>query len=104
MASLYEDGEREPLAVIDCRNANPDTSPLVFKSSGFMVDEGTAFLLVAERFGWTHLLDHRHFATQILTAWHGLTDPKQFQSDVHNILDSPCVETMDLLLKQTLSK
>jgi hypothetical protein len=69
-----------------------------------MTDEGSAFPLVAKCFGWTHLLDRRHFATQILSAWHGLTDPKKFQSDVYKILDSPCVETMNSLLKQALSK
>ena len=69
-----------------------------------MTDEGPAFPLVSERFGWTHLLDRRHFATQILSAWHGLDDPQQFQSDVYKILDTPSVETMNLLLKQALSK
>jgi hypothetical protein len=69
-----------------------------------MTDEGSAFPLVAECFGWTHLSDRRHFATQILSAWHGLSDPKKFQSDVYKILDSPCVETMNSLLKQALSK
>jgi hypothetical protein len=74
------------------------------KATGFMTDEGPAFPLVSERFGWTHLLDRRHFATQILSAWHGLDDPQQFQSDVYKILDTPSVETMNLLLKQALSK
>jgi hypothetical protein len=72
--------------------------------TGFMTDEGSAFPLVAERFGWTHLLDCRHFATQILSAWHGLSDPKKFQSNVYETLDSPCVETINSLLKQALSK
>jgi hypothetical protein len=49
-----------------------------WKAIGFMTDEGSAFSLVAKRFGWTHILDHRHFATQILSAWHGLSDPKKF--------------------------
>jgi hypothetical protein len=40
-----------------------------------MTDEGPAFPSVAERFGWTHLLDRRHFAFAILTAWHGISDP-----------------------------
>ena len=48
------------------------------KAIGFMTDEGSVFPLVVEHFGWTHLLDRRHFATQILSAWHGLSDPKQF--------------------------
>jgi hypothetical protein len=39
------------------------------KATGFMTDEGSAFPLFAEHFGWTHLLDRRHFATQILPAW-----------------------------------
>jgi hypothetical protein len=69
-----------------------------------MKDKGSAFPLVAEHFGWTHLLDHRHFSTQILSEWHGLADPKKFQSDVYKILDSPCVETMRSKLKQALSK
>jgi len=38
------------------------------KATGFMTDEGSAFPLFAEHFGWTHLLDQRHFATQILPA------------------------------------
>jgi hypothetical protein len=74
------------------------------KAIGFMTDKGSAFPLVAERFSWTHLLDHRHFATQILSAWHGLSDPKKSQSDVYKLLDLPCVETMNSLLKQALSK
>ena len=74
------------------------------KAIVFMTDEGSAFPLVAEQFGWTHLLDRRHFATQILSAWHELSDPKQFQSDVYKILDTPCVETMNSLLKQALTK
>ncbi len=74
------------------------------KATGFMTDEGSAFPLVAEHFGWTYLLDRRHFATQILSAWHGLADPQQFQSDVYKILDTPSVETMNLLLKQAHSK
>jgi hypothetical protein len=69
-----------------------------------MTDKGFAFPMVAEHFGWTHLLDRRHFPTQILSAWHGLPDPKQFQSDVYNILDSPSVDTMESLLKLALSK
>ncbi len=72
--------------------------------AGFMTDEGSAFPIVAERFGWTHLLDWRHFATQILSAWHCLPDPHQFQSDVYNILDSPSVDTMESLLERALSK
>jgi hypothetical protein len=43
--------------------------------TGFMTDEGSSFPSVAEHFGWTHLLDCRHFATQILTSWHGIADP-----------------------------
>ena len=35
-------------------------------------------------------------------AW--TDDPQQFQSDVYKILDTPSVETMNLLLKQALSK
>jgi hypothetical protein len=63
---------------------------------GIMTDEGSAFPLVAEHFGWTHLLDRRHFATQILSTWHGLSDPKQFQSDVYKILDTPSVAMLDI--------
>jgi hypothetical protein len=69
-----------------------------------MTDEGSAFPMVDEHFSWTHLLDRRHFATQILTGWHGLPDPKQFQSDVYNILDSPSIDTMESLLKLAFSK
>ncbi len=72
--------------------------------AGFMTDEGSAFPIVAEHFGWTHLLDRRHFATQILSAWHGLPDPKQYQSDVYKILDSPSVNKMESLLEGALSK
>jgi hypothetical protein len=54
-----------------------------------MTDENPAFPSVAECFGWTHLFDHHHFALQILTAWHGISDPKQFRSDVNDILDTP---------------
>jgi hypothetical protein len=74
------------------------------KATGFMTDEDSAFSLVAECFGWTHILDCRHFPSQILSAWHGLSDPKKLQSDVYKILDLPCVDTMNSLLKQALSK
>jgi hypothetical protein len=72
--------------------------------SGFMTDEGSAFTMVAEHFDWTLLLGRRHFATQILTEWHGIPYRKQFQSDVYNILDSPLIDTMESLLKLALSK
>jgi hypothetical protein len=52
----------------------------------------------------THLLDCRHFAVQILSAWHGLSDPKQFQSDVYGILDTPSLATLSSLLKQAIAK
>ena len=77
------------------------TSP---SKTAFMTDEGSAFPSVAERFGWMHLLDRRHFATQILAAWHGLSDPQQFQSDVYDILDTPSVDTLMSLLNQALTK
>ncbi len=88
-------------------SSNSPSARDVLKSSSksaFMTDEGTAFPPVAEHFGWTHLLDRRHFAVQILTAWHGISDPKQFQSDVYNILDTPSVDTLSSLLKQALAK
>ena len=69
-----------------------------------MTDEGSAFPSVAERFGWTHLLDRHHFALQILSAWHGLSDPKKFQSDVYDILNTPSVAILTSLLKQALAK
>jgi hypothetical protein len=49
-------------------------------------------------------LDHHHFALQILTAWHGIFNPKQFQSNVYDILDTPSVNTLSSLLKQALAK
>jgi hypothetical protein len=49
-------------------------------------------------------LDRHHFATQILTAWHGITDPKQFQSDMYKILDTPCLDGLSSLLKQAFTK
>jgi hypothetical protein len=69
-----------------------------------MNDEGSSFPSVAEHFGWTHLLDCHHVATQILTAWHGIADPKQFQSDVYEILDTPCLDSLSSLLKQAFTK
>jgi hypothetical protein len=72
--------------------------------TGFMSNEGSSFPSVAEHFGWTHLLYCRHFATQILTAWHGIADPKQLQSDVYKILDTPCLGGLLLLLKQAFTK
>jgi hypothetical protein len=72
--------------------------------AGFMTKEGSAFPIVAEHFGWTHLLDWRHYATQILSAWHCLPDLHQFQYDVYIILDSPSVDTMESLLEHDLSK
>jgi hypothetical protein len=72
--------------------------------TAFMTDEGPAFPSVAERFGWTHLLDRRHFALQIPTAWHGISNPKQFQSNVYDILHTSSVNTLLSLLKQALAK
>ena len=73
--------------------------------TGFMTDEGSSFPSVAEHFGWTHLiLDRRHFVAQILTAWHGIADPKQFLSDVCKILDTPCLDSLSSLLKQAFTK
>ncbi len=49
--------------------------------TGFMTDKGSAFSLVAEHFGWTHLLDCRHFATQILYfPRFGLTRNTEFET------------------------
>ncbi len=83
---------------------SPDIISYSPTKTAFMTDEGFAFPSVAERFGWTHLLDRRHFALQILSAWHGLSDPKQFQSDVYDILDTPSVAILTSLLKQALAK
>ncbi len=85
---------------LSCKS--PFTPDLVTSSSSktaFMTNECLAFPSVAEHFGWTHLLDHRHFALQILTAWHSISDAKQFQSDVYDILDTPSVDTLSSLLK-----
>ncbi len=49
-------------------------------------------------------MDCHHFALQILTAWHGIFDPKQFQSDMYDILDIPLVDTLSSLLKKSLTK
>jgi hypothetical protein len=62
------------------------------------------FLLLLNFFCWTHLLDCRYFALQILTAWHGTPDPQKFQSDVYDILDTPSVNNLSSLLKQALAK
>ncbi len=72
--------------------------------TAFMTDEGPTFPSVAKRFGWTHLFDCRHFVLQIHTAWHGISDPKPFQSTVCDILDTPSVDTLSSLLKQALAK
>jgi hypothetical protein len=72
--------------------------------TAFMTDEGHAFPSFAKHFGWTHLLDRHHFALQILTVWHGISNPKQFQSDVYDFLDTPSVDTLLSLLKQALAK
>jgi hypothetical protein len=77
---------------IDNNHKPDDSFSTKSQVSGFMTDEGSAFPMVAKHFDWTHLLDRRHFATQILTSWHGLPGPKQFQSDVYNILDSPSID------------
>ncbi len=72
--------------------------------TAFITDEGSTFPSVAECFGWTHLLNCSHFALQILTTWHGISDLKQFQSNVYDILDTPSVDTLLSLLKQALAK
>ena len=93
--------------VLDSLSSDSPSIPDVLQmssQSAFMTDEGTVFPSVAEHFGWTHLLDRRHFALQILSAWHGISDPKQFQSDVYNILDTPSVDTLSSLLQEALAK
>jgi hypothetical protein len=69
--------------------------------TGFMTNEGPAFAFpsVAECLKWTHLLDRRHFAPQILAAWHGIADPKQFQSNVYKILDIPCLDALFVIIE-----
>ena len=82
----------------------PDKILSLSLKTAFMTDEGPAFPSVAEHFGWTHLLDRHHFALQIHTAWHGISDPKQFQSDMYDILNTPSVAILSSLLKQALAK
>jgi len=90
---------------LSCKSScEPDRITSSPSKTAFMTDEGPAFPSVAERYGWTHLLDRRHFSVQILSAWHGLSDPKQFQSDVYDILDTPSVATLSSLLKNSLAK
>ena len=63
-----------PLSLTSSSSFAPDRISLPSKTD-FMTDEGPAFPSVAECFGWTHLWDRRHFAVQILTAWHGISNP-----------------------------
>ncbi len=49
-------------------------------------------------------MDGRHFSGQTLSAWHGVSDPKQYQSNVYDILDTPSVDTLSSLLKEALAK
>ncbi len=81
-----------------------DTVTSSSSKTAFMTDESHAFPSDAEHFGWTHLLDRRHFALQILTAWHGTSDAKQFQFDVYDVLDTPSVDNLSSLLKHALAK
>jgi hypothetical protein len=69
-----------------------------------MTNEGHAFPSLVEHFSWTHLFDCRHFALQILTAWHGTSNSKHFQSDVYDILDAPSVNNLSSLLKHAPTK
>ncbi len=82
----------------------PDIVTSSSSKTAFITDERHAFPSVAEHFGWTYLLDRRHFVLQILTAWHGISNPKQFQSNVYDILDTPYVDTLSSFLKQALAK
>ncbi len=84
-----------------CIHADEDTSSL---KAALMIDEGAAFPSVAKHYGWSHILNHRHFATQILSAWNGISDPQQFQSDVYDILYTQSADSMLSLLKQALIK
>jgi hypothetical protein len=103
-ASKVLSNETVPLA-LSCKSSfATDRITSSASKTAFMTDEGPAFPSVAKRFGWTHLLDRRHFALQILTAWHGISDPKQFQSDVYDILDTPSLATLTSLLKQALTE
>ena len=61
----------------------------------FMTDEGNAFPGVAEHFGWTHLLDRKHFSEQITQSWGGLDDPRQYREDMYRILDEVSSEKLD---------
>ena len=99
-ASKVLSNETIPLA-LSCKSSfATDRITSSASNTAFMTDAGPAFPSVAERFGWNHLLDCRHFALQILTAWHGISDPKQFQSDVYDILDTPSLATLTSFLKQ----
>jgi hypothetical protein len=71
---------------------------VIKSTNGFMTDEGSAFPGVAEHYGWTHLLDRRHFAPQIISSWHGIQDPAQFKGDIYAILDCPESQNMEALL------
>jgi hypothetical protein len=103
-ASKVLSNEAVPLSLTCKSPCSPDVISYSPAKTAFMTDEGSAFPSVAERFGWTHLLDCRHFTLQILSAWHGLSDPKQFQSDVYDILDTPSAAILTSLLKQALAK
>ncbi len=84
-ASKVLSNETFPQSLSCTSSCAPDRITSSPSKATFMTDEGPAFPSVAEHFGWTHLLDRRHFALQILTAWHGIADPKQFQSDDYDI-------------------
>ncbi len=67
-ASKVLSNETVPLS-LSCKSSfATDRITSLPSKTAFMTDEGRAFPSVAERFGWTHLLDRRHFALQILTA------------------------------------
>jgi hypothetical protein len=83
---------------------SPDIVTSPSSKTAFMTNKGYAFPAVADFFGWTHLLDCRHFALQILTAWHGTPDPQKFQSDVYEIFNTPSVDNLSSLLIQALAK
>lgn len=80
--------------------ASAPTAGVKTSNAVFMTDEGSAFPLVANHFGWCHILDRKHFVDQILTTWHNLADPDQYRQDIYDILDSPSEEEYERRMRE----
>ena len=85
-ASKVLSNETVPLSLSCKSSCAPDRITYSPSKSAFMTDEGPAFPSVAERFGWSHLLDRRLFARGSGTKNVIFSNRPDFISECSNLL------------------